>query len=144
MIIFCTATFVSSKSIFSWIQISLTNCVFLVQNHQAFSKIGFSRKYFQTELTPVFSLKNNWLKWLFYSNWKQFQAFKIVLFEFKITVHYGLWAKCIRLWPLNEVNFERVALSQFLIAESSLFLPNLVCHLETLELDQTDTCAWFL
>ena len=26
---------------------------------------------------------------------------KIAQFEFKVTVHYGLWAKCTQLWPLN-------------------------------------------
>ena len=36
-----------------------------------------------------------------YSNWKQFQVFKIATFEFNVTVYYGLWAKCTQLWPLN-------------------------------------------
>ena len=36
----------------------------------------------------------------FFSNWKQFQVFEIAKFEFKVTVHYGLWTKCIQLWPL--------------------------------------------
>ena len=43
-----------------------------------------------------FSLK------LSYSNWKQFQAFKKVKFDIKVTVHYSLWAKCTQLWPLND------------------------------------------
>ena len=32
-----------------------------------------------------------------------FWGFKIARFEFKVTVglHYGLWAKCTQLWPLN-------------------------------------------
>ena len=29
----------------------------------------------------------------FYSNWKQFQVFKIAKFEFNVTVHYGWWGK---------------------------------------------------
>ena len=29
---------------------------------------------------------------MFYSNWKQFQVFKIAKIEFNVTVHYGLWA----------------------------------------------------
>ena len=29
----------------------------------------------------------------FYCNWKLFQVFKIAKFEFKVTVHYSLWAK---------------------------------------------------
>ena len=37
----------------------------------------------------------------FYSNWKQFQVVKIAKFEFKVTVHYDLWAKCTQLWPLK-------------------------------------------
>ena len=36
-----------------------------------------------------------------YSYWKQFQVFEKVKFEFKLTVHYSLWAKCTQLWPLN-------------------------------------------
>ena len=49
-----------------------------------------------------FSLKHR-RKWFFYSNWKQFQVFKKVKFEFKVTVHYSLWTKCIQLWPLKYV-----------------------------------------
>ena len=37
----------------------------------------------------------------FYCNWKQFQVFKIAKFEFKVSVHYGLWAKSTQLWALN-------------------------------------------
>ena len=37
---------------------------------------------------------------MLYSNWKQFQVFKIAKFEFKITVHYGPWAKSIQLWAI--------------------------------------------
>ena len=49
-----------------------------------------------------FYLRNYRLKYIFfYSNWKQFQVFKMAKFEFKVTVHYGLWTKCTELWPLN-------------------------------------------
>ena len=48
-------------------------------------------------------LKKYRLKYFFYSNWKQFQVFKIAKFEFKVIVHYGLWAKCTQLWPLKGV-----------------------------------------
>ena len=34
-------------------------------------------------------------------NCKQFQVFKIAKFDFKVTVHYRLWAKYTQLWPLN-------------------------------------------
>ena len=40
------------------------------------------------------------LKYFFYSNWKQFQVFKIAKFEFNVTVHCSLWTKCTQLWPL--------------------------------------------
>ena len=30
-----------------------------------------------------------------------FRFFKIAKFEFKVTVHYSLWAKCTQLWPQN-------------------------------------------
>ena len=39
----------------------------------------------------------------FYSNWKQFQFFKIAKFEFKVTVHYGLWKKGPSFDPLKDV-----------------------------------------
>ena len=32
---------------------------------------------------------------------KRLQVFKIAKFEFKVRVHYGQWAKCAQLWPLN-------------------------------------------
>ena len=35
---------------------------------------------------------------------KQFLVFKIAKFEFKVTVHYGLWAKCTQLRPLNPLH----------------------------------------
>ena len=28
--------------------------------------------------------------------------FKMAKYEFEVTVHYGLWAKCSQLWPLNK------------------------------------------
>ena len=34
-----------------------------------------------------------WLKLFFYSNWNQFQVFKIAKFEIKVTVHYGHMGK---------------------------------------------------
>ena len=44
-----------------------------------------------------------------YSNWKQFQVFKIAKFEFKVTLHCGLWKKKTnkqkqntQLWPLKQ------------------------------------------
>ena len=37
----------------------------------------------------------------FYPNWNQFQIFKIARFEFKVTVHNGLWEKSTQLWPFN-------------------------------------------
>ena len=50
--------------------------------------------------SPFFS-QNYRLKRFFYSNWKQFLVFKIAKFEFMVTVHYSLWAKCTQLWPLK-------------------------------------------
>ena len=53
------------------------------------------------------------LKLFFYSNWKQFQVFKITKFEFKVTVHYGLWANCTQLWPLKDVNKDGIYFRSF-------------------------------
>ena len=50
---------------------------------------------------PFFFCKTIGSNNFFYSNWKQFQVFKIGKFEFKVTVHYSLWAKCTQLWPLK-------------------------------------------
>ena len=52
--------------------------------------------------------QNYMLKWFFYSNWTQFQVFKIAKFEFKVTVHYSLCAKCTQLWPLNSSRLWRL------------------------------------
>ena len=32
---------------------------------------------------------------------KKNQVFKKAKFEFMVTVHFGLWAKCFQLWPLK-------------------------------------------
>ena len=41
------------------------------------------------EQKPIdFFPQNYRLKYFFYSSWKKFQVFKIVKFEFKVTVHY--------------------------------------------------------
>ena len=67
-----------------------------------YSKIGFSRKYFKKGKTPspcfrkTINSRNSLI-----SYWNQFQVFEIVKFEFKVTVHYGLWAKCTQLWSLK-------------------------------------------
>ena len=46
----------------------------------------------KSKYPPLFP-QNCKLEWTFYSNWKQFQIFKIAKLEFKVTVHYGLWGK---------------------------------------------------
>ena len=48
----------------------------------------------------AFSSQNYRLKEFFYCNLKQFQIFKIAKFEFKVTVHYGLWANSSSCVPL--------------------------------------------
>ena len=35
----------------------------------------------------------------------KFRFFKIASFEFNVTIHYGLWAKCIQLWSLKNQTF---------------------------------------
>ena len=72
--------------------------VFLLLNHLALLKDRFLKKMLlQWAKTCRLFLQNYRL---FYSNWKQFQFFKIEKFEFKVTVHYGLSAICTQLWPL--------------------------------------------
>ena len=51
-------------------------------------------------------LKRAKIKYCFYLNWKQFQIFKIAVFEFKETIHCVLWEKapsCIPLKKLEEM-----------------------------------------
>ena len=64
-----------------------------------------SRKCSWKEQKPVvaffFFCKTIGSNIFFYSNWKQFQVLKISKFEFKVTIHYRLWAKCTQLWPLK-------------------------------------------
>ena len=76
-------------------------CVFYSQIIKRYSKIGFPRKYLKKKKKKktrrFFSRKTVGS----YSNWKQFQVFKIAKFEFKVTVHYSPWARCTQLWPLK-------------------------------------------
>ena len=55
----------------------------------------------EKEQKHVAFFSQNYRLKFFYSNWKQFQVYKIAKLEFKVTVHYSLWAKCIQLWPLE-------------------------------------------
>ena len=56
---------------------------------------ALKRKKHQNPVT--FFLKTIGSNNFVYSNSKQFQVFKIAKFEFKVTVHYSLWAKCTQL-----------------------------------------------
>ena len=63
---------------------TLRNC--FKKKKQKFSLISFSAKLYRLKL--VFE----------YSNWKQFQVFKIVKFEFKVKVRYCLRQKGTKLF----------------------------------------------
>ena len=65
---------------------------FLQLNHLPVLKGRFLKKIlFKKSENPspffFFLLQEYRLKQFFYSNWKQFQVFKIVNFEFKVTVY---------------------------------------------------------
>ena len=93
------------------------NCDYLPHNTFSFLLNQFSVRYRFTQRTDsqenafkksknpsaFFPRKTIGSNNLFYSNWKQFQIFKMGKFEFKVTVHYSLWAKCTQLWPLKGV-----------------------------------------
>ena len=81
------------------------------------------RKRAKTRRFFFFFLQNYRLKKFLYSNWKQFQVFKIAKFEFKVTVHYSLWAKCTKLWPLNCVIVASCLKSKLILFVSSSFKP---------------------
>ena len=49
-------------------------------------------------------MQNYRLKSFFYNNWKQFQVFKKAKFEFKVTVHYGLWENASSCDPLIQIH----------------------------------------
>ena len=57
----------------------------------------------------LFFPQNYKLKSFFYSNWKQFQVFKIAKIEFKVTVHYNLWANVPSYDPLSVVEDKHVS-----------------------------------
>ena len=63
-----------------------------------FKKNAYKKSKSPWPFSPV-KLWTSRLKSFFYSNWNQFQVFKIAKFEFK--VHCGLWTKCTQLWPLK-------------------------------------------
>ena len=58
---------------------------------------------------------------------KQFQVFKIAKFEFKVTVHNGIWVKNIQLWPrlagqsLYKIETGAARLTQWLIFKVSFW-----------------------
>ena len=71
-------------------QISLPNFVFFTVKSPSVTKRSVSQEYaYKKSKTRRLFFAKLGLKF-FYSNWKQFQVFKIVKFEFKVTRHYGL------------------------------------------------------
>ena len=76
-------------------------CFFYCKINKRYSKIGFSKKKkcsFKKSKNPSAFLRKT-----IGSN-KSFTLIennKIAKFEFKVTVHYGLWAKCTQLWALK-------------------------------------------
>ena len=90
-------------------------CIFYCKTTSLYSKNGFSRKCIQKEQKLIAFFSQGYrLKQFFYSNWKQFQVFKIVRCEFNVTVHYDLWAKCTQLWPLNTSKVNMTSLHMYL------------------------------
>ena len=77
----------------------------ITQRYSKILKDQFLKKILlkRAKTCPLFC-KTIGLNNFFYSNWTQFQVFKIAKFEFKVTVHYRLWVKCTPLWPLNAWN----------------------------------------
>ena len=67
---------------------------FYCKNHLPLLKDWFLKKMFvKRARNHQLIFVKKLLAQIILSNWKQFQVFKIVKFEFKVTVHYGLWAK---------------------------------------------------
>ena len=102
---FYPANFVSTKSIFSYKQISLLNFAFfsakldsvtqrLVSQENAFKKSKHLSPFLHETIESYNSV----------TLIKQFHFFfKIAKFEFNLTVHYGLWAKWLHLSPLKDL-----------------------------------------
>ena len=63
----------------------------------------------RAKTSRLFFSQNYRLKKSFYSNWKQFQVFKIAKLEFKVTLHYGLWTKMSLKNPFGKVVFQILA-----------------------------------
>ena len=105
IVIICrTSHFLSTSLIFSLIQISFPNFAFFTIKSPGVTQDWFlKKKKVLKRAKPFRFLSQNYrLKLFLYSNWKQLHVFKIVKFEFKVTVHDGPWAKCTQLWLLNE------------------------------------------
>ena len=130
VIIFCTANFAYRFYLIDFhlnIDFPFQFCVFSVKSatyrsvsqENAFKNSKKSKKHYDYRL-----------KWFFYSNWKQFREFEIPKFEFKVTVHYGLWTKCTQLW----LTYLRLLEKYYRIFRFWCPSINLVPHAWTLEL----------
>ena len=103
MIICRTPHFVSIYLIdFSKVEISRPNFAFFTVKSPSVTQILVSQKKFlkRAKTHRLVSQHYNRFKLFFYYSWKQYQVFKIAKLKFKVTVQYGLWAKCTQLWPL--------------------------------------------
>ena len=69
-----------------------------------------------------FFLQNYRIKYFFYSNWKQFQVFKIAKFELKVTVHCGLLEKAPSCDSLTNIPSEMIKITTFKNFEHSQYI----------------------
>ena len=112
-------TIFSTLSIFSKISISLPNFAFLftvkspiaTQIKDRFLKKMLLKRATRRLFRNIIGHNND------FTLIEKKKSYKIAEFEFKVTIHYGLWAKCTQLWPLKGLSHpdEKDSLTEVLL-----------------------------
>ena len=79
-------------------------CIFYCKITSITQRSVSQEKCYKKSKSPSFFCKNIGSSNSFTLIKTNFRFFKIARFEFKVTVHCSLWAKCTQLWPLNKHN----------------------------------------
>ena len=89
------------------IQIALPNFAFFTIKLPFYLKDWFLKKMlFKQKAVALFPHKTTGSNNSFTLTENNFRFFEIAKFEFKVTVHYGLWVKCTQLWLFKNMNLD--------------------------------------